>query len=468
MQNGNEDFTRFSATRLSQLMVKGELSPVELMRACLAQVERHNGSVNAICTLSETAMQEAHEAEQRLQQGGDLGILHGLPVGIKDVTATAGLRTTFGAPLYSKNVPEVDAVVVQRLKKAGAIVLGKTNTPEFAAGAHTDNRVFGVTRNPWNLSLSAGGSTGGGAAALATGMICLADGTDLGGSLRVPASFCGVVGLRPSPGLVPVYPSAFPWDNLQSAGPMARFAEDVGLMLQAMCGPSPLTPPLQSAEGRDFVAAVRSKVTGTFRLAYCPDIAGIDVDPQIESVCRKAAFGMEDYGFAVEEVSLDLSFARKAFLALRGLWMVAHHFDHLDKLEHFGKNLSGNIRAGLGVTTRELAAAEKARARLWEIFYKFFLKWDFLLTPCTAVPPFPVDINYPETIAGKKMETYIDWIAPTFVLSLTGLPAVSVPCGLDVEKLPVGLQIVGPSFGEESVLALTKQIQDANPLGFPP
>ncbi|MFQ5631692.1 MAG: amidase, partial [bacterium] len=444
-----------------------ELSPVEVAEACLKQVERLNPTVNAVVTLSDKVLEEARAAEQKVMRGEEPGPVLGLPVGIKDVTPVAGLRTTYGSPLYANQVPTQDALVVRRLKKAGAIILGKTNTPEFAAGGHTFNEVFGRTCNPWNTKLSPGGSTGGGAAGLATGMFALAEGTDIGGSLRIPASFCGVVGLRPSPGLVPTYPSDYLWDNLYVTGGMGRTAEDVALMLQAVSGPSPLSPISQPAEGRDFTAAVQAGIPKKLRLAYCPDIAGIGIDENIERVCRKAAFEMAHAGAEVEEIELDLAFGREVFLTLRGYWMVAHHYGRLDKIEKMGSNLAGNVRAGLKNTAEQLGAAEQARSKIWQIFDKLFQNYDHLLTPCMAVPPFPVEQNYPKTIAGKKMATYIDWIAPTYILSLTGLPIASVPCGLDKNGLPVGLQIVGRQTGEEAVLALAKVIQDAHPIGLP-
>ncbi|HYR31304.1 MAG TPA: amidase family protein, partial [Gemmatimonadales bacterium] len=314
----------------------------------------------------------------------------------------------------------------------------------------------------------AGGSTGGGAAGLVTGMITLAEGTDLGGSLRIPASFCGVVGLRPSVGLIPTYPADWAWDTLQVEGPMARTAQDVALMLQAVAGPSPLSPLSQPTAGRNFVAAAGGAISQGLRVAYCPDIAGIGIDPAIERVCRRAAVGLGELGAEVDEIELDLSFGRKAFLALRGLWFVAQMFPRMDQLDRFGANVAGNIRAGLDTTSRELGAAEAARGRMWHLFRELFGKFDHLLTPCMAVPPFPVDQNYPETVAGRKMETYVDWIAPTFVLSLSGLPVASVPCGLDPDGLPVGLQIVGKPFGEEALLALASQVQQRHPIGRPP
>ncbi len=462
-----EEITRLSASALRRRIGRGEVSPVQVVEAYLAQVERYNGAINAVVTLNERALDEARRLEQQTARGEAMGLLHGLPVGIKDITPVASLRTTYGSRLYADHVPDADAVVAWRLRAAGAVILGKTNTPEFAAGGNTFNDVFGRTRNPWNPERTAGGSTGGGAAALAAGMVALADGTDLGGSLRMPASFCGVVGLRPSPGLVPTVPSDYLWDRLSVTGGMGRTAEDVALFLQAAAGPSPESPVYQPFEGRDFIGATREGIRPGLRLAYCPDVAGIGIDAGLEQICRKAAFEMTQAGAFVEEIAMDLSMGRDAFPALRGYHMAATHYPRLDKLDQLGANLAGNIRAGLAVTTEALAAAEHARSRLWHRFRDFFRSHDFLLTPCMAVPPFPVEQNYPETVAGKTMETYFDWFAPTFVLSLTGLPVGCVPCGLDDEGLPVGLQIVGPPLGEEGVLALAQAVQAAHPIELP-
>src|SRR5438105_5889602 len=462
------DLPDLPATELRRLVAGREVSPVEVLEACLARFERYNGAINAVVTLNERALDDAGALERRLARGEPPGPLCGLPVGIRGVTPVAGRRTTYGSPLYRDHVPTEDALIVRRLREAGAVILGKTNCPEFAAGGNTFNDVFGRTRNPWDPARSAGGSTGGGAAGLATGMIALAEGTDLGGSLRIPASFCGVVGLRPSVGLVPTYPADWSWDTLQVEGPMARTAEDTALMLEAVSGPSPLSPLAQPRDGRNFVAAVARGVATGLLVAYCGDVARIGIAPEIEKVCGRAVRGLHDTGVNVEEIDLDLSFARQAFLSLRGLWFVAQMFPRLDKVDRFGSNVAGNIRSGLATTTHDLGVAEAARTRIWQLFRDLFRTFDHLLTPCMAVPPFPVEQNYPETVAGKKMETYVDWIAPTFVLSLTGLPVASVPCGRDPEGLPVGLQIVGRAQGEEAVLALASQVHRRHPIGRPP
>ncbi len=455
----SEAITRLGARELQRRIAARELSPVQLVEACLARVDARNPELNALVTLSPTALDQARDIEARLQAGGEPGLLCGLPVGIKDVTPVAGLRHTFGSPLYADQVAEVDAVVVQRLRDAGAIILGKTNTPEFATGGNTFNEVFGPTRNPYDPALSAGGSTGGGAAGLATGMIALAEGTDLGGSLRIPASFCGVVGLRPSPGVVPTWPSEYPWDTMQVTGLMARRAEDIALALQAIAGRSPLAPIGEAMAMVDFLDTLDMLEPPGMRLAYCPDIAGIGIDPQVEVVCRAAIEALEGAGASVEEISMDLSWAREPFLALRGYWMVAQQHGRLERRHEFGDNLRGNVEAGLKLGATDFAAAETARGDMWEVFRRLFSRFDYLLTPTMAVPPFPVEQNYPETIAGEPMKTYIDWVAPTFILSLAGLPVASVPAGLDTRGLPVGLQIVAGPEGEGRALALADAVQ---------
>ncbi len=457
-----------SASELRRRIVTGELSATGVLEACLAAVDSHNGLLNAVVTLDESAAEQARAVERGLEAGEEPGPLCGLPVGIKDVTPVAGVRTTFGSTLFADHVPEEDALVVRRLREAGAVILGKTNTPEFAAGGHTFNEVFGRTRNPWNPELAAGGSTGGGAAALATGMVALAEGTDLGGSLRVPASFCGLVGLRPSVGLVPTVPTAWPEDDLSVTGPMGRTVADVALMLQAVSGPVPTFPRSHSHPKRDFVGAVERGPAEGLRVAYAPDVAGLGTDPALERVCREAAESLAGSGIEVEEVDLDLSAGFEAFLTLRGRWMIRHHATLLDRLDDMGPNLAGNIRAGLALQPAEVESADASREELRVAMRGLLERYDHLLTPCVPVPPFPVEQNYPESIGGRKMASYIEWIAPTFVLTLTGHPVACVPAGLDVNGLPVGIQIVGPANGEETVLALAGRMERLRPIGSPP
>jgi amidase len=464
------ELTRLSAVELARLIRTRKASPVEVTEAYLAAIERINPAVNAFCTVApEKALAWARQAEAAVKKRGRLGPLHGVPIAIKDLTPTAGIRTTFGSTLFRDHVPTEDAEVVRKLKAAGAVVLGKTNTPEFGAGANTFNKVFGATRNPWNTALSASGSTGGGAAALAARMAPLAEGTDFGGSLRTPAAFCGVVGLRTTAGLVAKYPAALPWHDQSVAGPMARSAEDCALLLDAMTGfslKSPLSCAAPWRSARDAVAKARS-LRG-LRLAYAPDIGGIGVDREIEGICRAAALGLRDARAVVEELDLNFSDGRDAFLALRGEAMVGNHLDKLERIGELGDNLAGNIRAGLALTVSDIARAERKRAEIWHRWRALFESYDLVLTPAAPVPPFPVEKNYPDVIEGRKLQNYMDWIAPTFLASLAALPAASVPAGLTAAKLPVGLQIVGPRFSEPLILSAAKFVEEAHLLGLPP
>jgi amidase len=357
---------------------------------------------------------------------------------------------------------------VARLKKAGAIIIGKTNTPEFATGANTFNAVFGATRNPWDTRLSASGSTGGGAAALAARMITLAEGTDHGGSMRMPAAFCGLVGLRTTPGLIPKNPAELPWHDQSVAGPMARDALDCALMLDAMTGLSARSPlscvaPWPSAF--DLVAAARD-LSG-LRIAYAPEIGRIGLDEELARLCLGASRELAACGATVEEIELDFSDARDAFMVLRGETMVGNHLARLERLDEIGINTATNIRAGLQVTVRDIAEAEKKRAEVWLRFVRLFERYDLLLTPTTAVPSFPVEQNSPESINGRKLANYMDWTSQTFLISLPALPAASVPAGLTAAGLPVGLQIIGPRFAEPRILTAAKMVQQARPIGAP-
>jgi amidase len=464
------ELTHLSAVELARLIRAKKASPFEVTQAHLEAIEKLNPAVNAFCTVAaEKALVWAREAEAAVKKRVRLGALHGVPVAIKDLTPTAGIRTTWGSTLFRDHVPTEDAEIVRRLKAAGAIVLGKTNTPEFGAGANTVNKVFGATRNPWNTALSASGSTGGGAAALAARMAPLAEGTDFGGSLRTPAAFCGVVGLRTTAGLVPKHPAALPWHDQSVAGPMARSAEDCALLLDAMTGlsgKSPLSVPAPWKSALERLA--KAKNLKGLRLAYAPDIAGIGVDEEIERICRTAACDLRDAGAAVEEIEINLSDGRDAFLALRGEAMVGNHLERLERIGELGDNLAGNIRAGLSLTVSDIARAERKRAEIWHRWRSLFENYDLILTPTAPVPPFPVEKNYPDVVAGRKMQTYIDWIGPTFLVSLAALPAASVPAGLTAAKLPVGLQIVGPRFSEPAILTVAKFVEAAHPIGAPP
>ena len=460
-ESSQDDVALWPASHLTAAMRAGALRPLEVAEACLRRVSERNGVLNAVVTLNPNFLEEAEALDKR---AAPHGLLYGLPVGIKDTTPVAKLRTTFGSTTLKEFVPARDALVVKRLRDAGALILGKTNTPEFAVGGTTDNDVFGPTRNPWNAALTCGGSTGGGAAALASGMVALADGSDLGGSLRIPASFCGVVGLRPSPGLVPMVPSPLLWDSLSVAGGIGRTAEDVALYLQATHGPTPDSPMGQSGQERDILGGMRRAPVRDLRLAYCNDVAGIGVENDIGAACLQASLELAANGNTVEEIDFDLRRVRPAFDTLRAYQLCAMHKERLNRLDLLGTNLSSNLRAALKVTTRELAQAERVRTWLWIRFRHFFRRHDFLLTPCAPIPPFSVDQPHPTHIAGRPLATYYEWFASTYVLSVAGLPVASVPVGLDRNGLPIGLQVVGPPQGEEGVLAIAAALQRCCPI----
>jgi len=459
-----------TASELSRQIRARRIGVREAVEAHLDAIARLNPAINAFCTVvADQAQQCAQAAEEALARGEPVGTLHGVPIGIKDLTPVAGVRTTWGSRLFRDHVPAADAEVVARLKRAGAIILGKTNTPEFGAGANTVNAVFGATRNPWNLACSAGGSTGGGAAALASRMVPLAEGGDFGGSLRTPAAFCGVVGLRTTAGLIARHPAALPWHDQPVSGPMARNAEDCALLLDAMCGASttsPLScdPPWRSAHA---IVAGSHDLKG-IRIAYASDIAAIGVDSEVESACRRAAQNFASSGASVTEVALDLSDGREAFLVLRAAAMLGTHLNRLERLDELDENLAGNIRDGLRLGVVDVARAEQKRAEIWHRWRQLFERFDLLLTPTAPVAPFPVEQNYPDMIDGRKLSSYIDWVAPTFLASLAALPAASVPAGLTSQRLPIGLQIVGPRFSEPRILAAAKWAERSCPIGLPP
>jgi amidase len=466
----DESLTRKTARELASLIRSRAVSPVEVLDAHLAVIERVNPALNAIVTLvADQARGAARAAEAAATNGAPLGPLHGLPVGIKDITATAGIRTTFGSPLYKDHVPREDAEVVRRLKAAGAIVLAKTNTPEFATGANTVNALFGATRNPWNPELSPAGSSGGSAVAVATGMLPIAQGTDFGCSIRIPAAFCGIVGIRPTPGLTPNHPMPLGWDPGQVHGPLARNAEDAAMVLDAIVGFSRLSPVSVSPPWRSALALVeRVSDAKGLRVAYASDIAAIGVDIEIDAICRKAAERLRDAGAEVEEVSFDVSDGRDPYQTWRGAWMVGQQFARLAQLEQFGDNLKTNVNAGLKVTALDLAKAEQTRLQVFHRFRELFDRFDLLLTPAAPVRPYPVTMNFPTEINGRKFEHYIDWIAPAFLITLVSLPAASVPAGTTKDGLPVGLQLVAPRFEEPRILSVAKLIQQASPIGWPP
>lgn len=457
----------WSATEMAAAVKKKKLSPVEIVDALLARIEKVNPKVNAYCTVvPEMAREAAKKAETEVMRGEKVGPLHGVPVSIKDLTITAGIRTTWGSKIYEHFVPEEDALSVQRLKGAGAIIMGKTNTPEFGAGANTYNAIFGATRNPWKLSYTCGGSSGGSAVALACGLGPLATGSDLGGSLRIPASFCGVVGFRTSAGLVPMYPSMVGWDTLAVEGPMARTVGDTALMLSVMAGQDDRSPISFPVDTRQFLAAVkRPKIEG-LRVAWSPDLKVSPCDHEVAKVATAAVRRFKELGCSVEQAEPDFSGVQQIIHVTRALRMVTLHAEKLEKWrDQMNPNLVWNIEQGFPLTVKQIGEADKERTALYHRVRQFFEKYDLLLTPTVAVPPFPQEMIYPKEINGKPMKNYQEWLYLTYALTITGLPVISVPCGFTSEGLPVGLQIVGRRLAEATVLKAAAAFEAIAPWG---
>jgi amidase len=454
------------AVELQKLYRARKASPLEVMQAVLARIDAVNPAVNAIVTLvRDAALREARRATAALGRGRALPPLFGVPVGIKDVTPTKGIRTTYGSKLFESHVPDQDALVVERLHAAGAIVIGKTNTPEFAFGPNTVNTVFGATRNPWNLALTAGGSSGGSAAALATGMCPLAEGTDLGGSLRGPASYCGVVGFRTTPGLIPRYPSVLAWDTYSVEGPMARTVADAALMLSVLAGHDERSPLAYEVDTSEFVKAVKAPSVKGWRIAWTADLGGLmTIDDEVRAIFERAVGVFRAAGARVTKGAPDLSEVPEIVRLTRGLLMVARHADKLP--EHravLQPGLVENTEQGLALTAVEVARGELLRTRLWQRVQVFLTDHDLLLTPTSATPPFPVEHPHVVEINGRPVGNAMQRSYLTYAFSVLGVPAISIPCGFTKKGLPVGLQIVGKRRGEAAVLRAAAAFERAQP-----
>ncbi len=442
-----EELHKLTAREAVALLKRGEVTPLELVEASLARIAAVEPRVNALPTLSAERARKAAGAAKRTS------LLGGLPLAIKDLVEVAGVRTTRGSPLFADHVSPRSDILVERLERNGGIVIGKSNTPEFGAGGNTFNEVFGRTLNPWNTALTCGGSSGGAAVALATGEVWLAQGSDLGGSLRTPASFCSVVGLRPSPGRVAAGPLADPFDSLAVQGPMGRTVADVALMLDAMAGSDPLDPLALPPPKRSFTAGL-ARPRLPKRVAFSPDLGGLAIAAEVKEVCAKAVLRLETLGVSLEEASPDVSDAREIFQVLRALKYATNHEEKLkqqrDKLK---PEVIWNIERGLKLGAGEIATAVRGRAALFYRMARFLGGYELLLCPAAPVPPFPVEERYVREIDGRPFENYIDWVGVTYAITLTGCPALSLPCGFTRDGRPVGLQMVGRPRGEAALLA---------------
>jgi len=440
------------AKKLARLLHARKLSAAEVMQAFIAQTERTNPKVNAIVTfLPEQALKEAKALDRKK---GPKPPLAGLPIAYKDLVNTKGIRTTLGSLVYQDNVPKEDALIVERLKAAGAITLGKTNTPEFGAGSNTFNAVFGQTRNPYDLSRTSGGSSGGAAAAVACGMLPFADGSDLAASLRNPGNYCNVVGFRPTPGRVPTYPAVNAWDTQPVLGPIARTVEDAAFLLSAMAGPDRRAPVSIAEPGRLFAKPLKRSFKKT-RIAWTRNFRDLPVEPEVTAVLEEQRRVLESLGCIVEEDCPDFSGATEAFETLRAVSFAMRYAPlletHRDQLK---ETVIWNIEQGLALDGETVARAERLRTEVYQRLRAFLEKYEFLLGPVNQLPPFPVDTEYPTEIAGVRLENYLDWMKSCYYVTLASHPAISVPAGFTPGGLPVGLQIVGRYRDDFGVLQL--------------
>ncbi|MEO0996031.1 MAG: amidase [Pseudomonadota bacterium] len=456
-----------SAAELVDMQLRKAVSSREILEAFLDRISRCNPSVNAIVTLdAERAFDAARRCDAAMAAGRPLGVLHGLPVAHKDLFPTEGMRTTWGSLARADTIPQVSALHILRLRAEGAISIGKTNTPEFGAGSQTFNEVFGTTLNPYDAGKTSGGSSGGAAAALASGMVALADGSDMGGSLRNPAAFCNVVGLRPTPGTVPTWPNELPWSTLSVDGPMARSASDTARMLSAMAGPDPRSPISRQLPGDRFRQPIERDFAGT-KIAFSPDFARLmPIEPAITGAVDACAVHFASFGCKLVSACPAFDGADRVFKTERA-WIYSSLYGHLLERNRdlLKQTVVWNIEQGENLTGADLAAARRKRAALWHEMVGFMAEHEYLVVPTTQVLPFSADVEYPEEIQGVPMESYIDWMQSCYFISVTGHPAASVPCGFSDEGLPIGLQIVGRYGDDFGVLQLAHAFERVSRFG---
>jgi amidase len=449
-----------SAVELARMLAARKLSCVEVMDAHLARIDAVNPRLNAIVTLDATRAREAAAHHDANYSRDSLPPLWGLPTAHKDLVSTRGMRTTFGSTLFADNVPDKDDLIVERIRAGGAIAVGKTNTPEFGAGSQTFNRVFGATRNPYDPTRTCGGSSGGAAVALAARMLPLADGSDLGGSLRNPASFCNVLGLRPTPGRVPSYPTLNPWADMSVLGPMARSVDDIALFLSALVGDDPRVPIALTDPGSAFYPVTPLDLRGA-RVALTADF-GLPVARAIKSRIEATGALLQSLGARVESDCPDLSGATEAFHVLR-----AHGFRERfaalppKSRAELKDTIRWNLAAGEALTVADLDRAWAARRAVYDRVAQFFTQYDFLIGPTTQVLPFDVEQPYPTEIDGTPMRDYLEWMQSCARLTVTSCPALSLPAGFSDDGLPIGMQIVAPVRAEARLLAFAKSVEAA-------
>ena len=459
---GVPEICSLTAVEMARLIRAKKLSAREAMAAHLKRIEQVNPKVNAIVTLvPELAMENARKADEAQARGATLGPLHGLPVAHKDLVETRGIRTTFGSLLFRDHIPDRDEWIVESIRNAGAIALGKTNTPEFGAGSQTFNRVFGATRNPYDLTRTCGGSSGGAAVSLACGMVPIADGSDAGGSLRNPAAFCNVVGFRVAPGRV----ASHGWSTIPVSGPMARTVPDVALFLSAIAGPDPRCPISITEPAALFREPLDRDFHGV-RVAWFRDLGGVPFDPRVREAVQAQRKTFEALGCSVEEAEPDFTGTDEAFKTLRAWGFAAAQAENVRlHRDLFKDTLLWEVDRGLKLSAMDIARAELTRLEVWERMREFMDKYEYFILPSTQVPPFDVNLPYPSSVDGVKMATYIDWMKACWYISFVENPSISVPAGFTPDGLPVGLQIVGRHRKERSVLQLAHAFTEAARVG---
>ena len=455
-----------SAVEMAALIRAKKLSAREALAEHLKQIERVNPKVNAIVTLiADHATAAAARADEMQARGETLGPLHGLPVAHKDLIETAGVRTTFGSPLFKDYVPTHDNLLVTRMRAAGAIFLGKTNVPEFGAGSQTFNRVFGATRNPYDLTKTCGGSSGGAAVALSCGMVPVASGSDSGGSLRNPAAWCNIVGFRPSIGRVPNPSDHFGWSTLWTNGCLGRTSADLPLALSTIAGPDKSAPLSINEPGSLFARQLERSFKGV-RIAWFKDLNGIPIDPRVRTAVDAQRKTFESLGCIVEQAEPDSAPAEISYRILRAWSSAAGYGKGLQRYpDGFKDTLTAEIKEGLALSGSDIARAEVAHAEVWRSFQTFLEKYEYFILPTTQLPPFDVNTPWPTEINGVHFTNYIDWMKSCWYISATGNPAASVPAGFTPEGLPVGVQIVGRDKQDFSVLQLAHAFEKASNFG---
>jgi amidase len=456
------DICQLTAVELARLIRVKALSARDAVAAHLARIEQLNPGLNAIVTLAaDQALARAAAADEDQAHGRVHGPLHGLPIAHKDLQPTKGMRTTFGSPIYKSFIPAEDSLTVERFARAGTILIGKTNTPEFGAGSQTFNPVFGATLNPYDRTKTCGGSSGGAAVALAAGMLPIADGSDMGGSLRNPASFCGVVGLRPSPGRVPVWPTPAAWSTLSVDGPMARTVADVALILSAIAGPDPRSPISLDDPGHVFAAALDRDFKGT-RIAWWTDLGGVPVDRRVRAVVNAQRAVFESLGCRIDDAEPDFTDFDAVFKTARALAFAIGVAPRIaGRRGEVKDTILWEIDRGERLTAADIASAEMKRTEIYHRMRAFMQRCDFFVLPVSQVPPFGVDQPFVAEIEGQTLETYIDWMKSCYYISIVGNPAISVPCGFTPEGLPVGLQIVGRHRDDWGLLQIAHAFEGA-------